>query len=63
MVVLTYAILATQVYSLFATNPLWANILIIAYVITVVFTLVIRNRCVNKSKNPNRKKDSLTEKK
>lgn len=44
MVVITYAILATQVYSLFATNPIWSNVIIIGYIAVVVAHIFIKKR-------------------
>ena len=43
MVVITYAVLATQVWSLFAGNPVWANVIILTYIGAVVIGLLVRN--------------------
>lgn len=48
MVVITYAVLATQVYSLFAGNPLWANVIILVYMGCVVFGLGARRILLKK---------------
>jgi APA family basic amino acid/polyamine antiporter len=42
MVALTYAVLATQVYALFAGNPLWSNVVILVYMGAVIFGLAVR---------------------
>lgn len=42
MVVLSYGILATQVISLFKSNPLWSNILIVGYVAIVVICILLK---------------------
>lgn len=42
MVLITYIILATQVYSLFAGNPLWSNVIILVYMGIVIAGLIIR---------------------
>lgn len=42
MVAVTYAILATQVYSLFAGNPLWSNVIILVYIGAVILGLAVR---------------------
>ena len=42
MVMITYAVLATQVYSLFAGNPLWSNVIIVIYMAIVIVGIRIR---------------------
>ncbi|MEG0378351.1 MAG: APC family permease, partial [Eubacterium sp.] len=42
MVVITYLIMATQVYALFAGNPMGANIVILVYITGVVLYLITR---------------------
>ena len=44
MVVITYAVLATQVYSLFAGNPLWSNVIILVYMGSVITVLAVRRK-------------------
>ena len=45
--ILTYVILSTQVYSLFVGNPLWSNVIIIAYMIVVIAGIAIRRYRIN----------------
>ena len=52
MVIITYAVLATQVWSLFAGNPLWANVIILVYLGAVILGLLVRNA---KKKTPGKK--------
>ena len=47
MVILTYVILSSQVYSLFVGNPLWSNVIIIAYMIVVIAGIAIRRYRIN----------------
>lgn len=42
MVAITYAVLATQVCSLFAGNPLWSNVIILVYIGAVILGLAVR---------------------
>lgn len=42
MVGITYLVLATQVYSLFAGNPLWSNVIILVYIAAVAVFLAVR---------------------
>lgn len=42
MVMITYTVLATQVYSLFAGNPLWSNVIIVTYMAIVIVGIRIR---------------------
>lgn len=44
MVIITYAVLSTQVYALFAGNPLWANVIIIVYMLVVLGGILVRRR-------------------
>ena len=45
--ILTYVILSTQVYSLFVGNPLWSNVIIIAYMVIVIAGIAIRRYRIN----------------
>ncbi len=57
MVVITYLILATQVYSLFSGNPPLANILIIGYILVVGIYLFIRYK--KRTENTNENSDAI----
>lgn len=44
MVAITYAVLSTQVISLFANNPFWSNVIIIGYIALVILGLLMKRQ-------------------
>ena len=50
MVAITYAVLSTQVISLFANNPFWSNVIIIGYIALVILGLLMKRQAARGKK-------------